>query len=79
MLSSQYLVPQHPQVNVTSDFNLAGTAMDSVSADKSCSISNRTWESRKGTRGESRREQQFYRFAQPALSDNVIRGEARHV
>ena len=41
----------------------ARAEMDSVLAGDACEKPGRTWESRQAMRGESRREQQFYRYA----------------
>jgi hypothetical protein len=43
--------------------------MDNAQTGGACIESGRTWETRKAVRGESRREQQFYRYS----SDHSLR------
>jgi hypothetical protein len=50
---------------VASNIIRISATMDSAMASEVCVEPGRTWASRKAMRGERRREQQFYRFADP--------------
>jgi hypothetical protein len=46
--------------------------MESTLAGEACAQPGRTWASRKAIRAESKREQQFYRFARPSIDTSCI-------
>jgi hypothetical protein len=46
--------------------------MEGILAGEACPQPGRTWASRKAIRAESKREQQFYRFARPSINTTCM-------
>jgi hypothetical protein len=58
--------PQHLRTNLPTATRSLET-MEGTLAGEACPQPSRTWAARKAIRAESRREQQFYRFARPSI------------